>query len=166
MSRFRAFLMISAAAILGACSDSDPTSPTSPSQPEASFQQQGSAAARQEAVAGVRKGTGLALEGDVTTQHTFRTCNRARTECITIFHSGNLVTRVLSEGAAQGSGCSRAYFYVNGVLNVYSNRVCHNRGDVLFSNWYPRARAPFGTLFKSDWRGSTWSPPGFATQRF
>ena len=165
MSRFRAFALISAVAVLGACSDSE-TSPTSPSQPDASLQQQQSATATQEVTAGVRKGSIMESQEGIGAEHTLRTCNRYRTECITIWHSGNLVTRVLSEGVAQGPGCSRVYFYVNGVLNVYSRPVCHNRGDVLFSNWYPRARAPFGTMFKSDWRGSAYSPPGVATQRF
>jgi hypothetical protein len=98
--------------------------------------------------------------------HRLRTCNGIRTECITIFHSGNVVTRVYSQGAAQGPACSRVFFYVNGVLRAYSNSVCHNRGDQLYANWYPRQRFAFGSLFKSDWRGSVNSPPGFATQRF
>ncbi len=167
MSRFRTFVLIAAAAVLGACSDSDPTSPKGPSQPDASLQQQqGSSAATEQAVAGVRKGSTLNAEGDINTEHTLRTCNGIRTECITIFHTGNVVTRVLSEGAAQGRGCSRAYFYANGVLRAFSNVVCHVRGDVLFANWYPRARVPFGTMFKSDWRDSRYSPPGYATQRF
>ncbi len=164
MPRFRTFLLVSAAVVLGACSD-ETTSPTDPAgaAPNAAQQQGASSGV---VIAGVERGGAVKLSGDVTTQHNLRTCNAIRTECITLFHSGNFVGRVLSQGAAQGAGCSRVYFYVNGVLRAYSGLVCHNRGDLLYANWYPRRTFAFGSLFKSDWRGSVNSPPGFATQRF
>ena len=166
MSRFRAFTLIAAAAVLGACSDSE-KSPTSPSQPDASLQQQQqSAAAPQQVTAGMRKGSIMESQEGIGAEHTIRTCNARRTECITVFHSGNIVTRVLSEGAAQGPGYSRAHFYINGVRFAVSNSVRHVYGDVLFSNWYPRIRVAYGSVIKSDWRGSVYSPPGVATQRF
>jgi hypothetical protein len=172
MSRLRASLLVVATLVLGACSESKaPTDPAA-APPDAARQQAPAASSSEGVVAGIKKGAGLALEEDLTTQggpsgeHTVRTCNGPRTECITIYHSGNLVTRVYSQAAAQGPGCSRVYFSVNGGLRAYSNPVCHNRGDQLYANWYPRRRFAFGSLFKSDWRGSRWSPPGFATQWF
>ena len=181
MSRIRTFLLVSAALVLGACSD-ETTSPTDPAgaAPNAAEQQgaqsQGTSAGTQGVTAGVKRGAagelqregGAAAEGqnDVGAEHIVRTCNGIRTECITIYHTGTYVYRVLSQGAAQGAGCSRVYFSVNGTLRAYSGVVCHNRGDQLYANWYPRRHFAFGSLFKSDWRGSVNSPPGYATQRF
>ena len=164
MARFRAFLLVSAAVVLGACSD-ETTSPTDPvgAAPNTA-QQQG--ASLGDVVVGVKRGAAGELQSGVGAEHNLRTCNGIRTECITLFHSGNYVGRVLSQGAAQGAGCSRVYFYVNGALRAYSGIVCHNRGDQLYANWYPRRSFAFGSLFKSDWRGSVNSPPGYATQRF
>ena len=174
MPRFRALVLIAAAAALGACSD-DAKSPTAPTQPDASRQQQSieqqQAPTAEQGTAGVRKGSPLSTESintqdNITAQHTVRTCNRLRTECITVYHSGNVLTRIFSEGAAQGPGCSRAYFTVNGVLIARSGLVCHVRGDVLWWDLRLRLRVPYGSLLKTDWRGSAYSPPGAATQRF
>jgi hypothetical protein len=169
MSRFRAFILVSAAVVLGACSD-DTTSPPDPvgAAPNAAQQQstQQQNASSGDVVVGVKRGAAAELQSGLGAEHNLRTCNGIRTECITIFHSGNFVGRVLSQAAAQGAGCSRVYFYVNGALRAYSGVVCHNRGDQLYANWYPRRSFAFGSLFRSDWRGSPSSPPGYATQRF
>ena len=166
MSRFRTFFLVSAAVVLGACSDTQP--PTSPSDSDAAFRKQGSTQSSQQVTAGVKRGAALELQGDIGAEHVFRTCNRLRTECITIYHSGNFVSRVLSQAAAQGRGCSRVQFIVNGNLRALSSPFCHIRVDQLFAYWYPRRRFPFGSRFCSDWRlwSGSGAPPGFACQNF
>ena len=85
---------------------------------------------------------------------------------MTVYHSGNVITRVFAEGAAQGPGCSRDAFTVNGVLIARSGAVCHVRGDVIWWDLRLRLRVPFGALLKTDWRGSIYSPPGYVAVRF
>ncbi len=164
MTHFGALSLLSAALVLGACSETQ--SPTDPADAPSAARAEASGSGA--VVAGVKRGAGVALQEDVTTEHTVRTCNRLRTECITIFHNGNFVTRVLSQAAAQGRGCSRVFFYVNGNLRAFSSPVCHFRGDQLFANWYPRRRFNFGSRFCSDWRlySGGGAPPGFACQNF
>jgi hypothetical protein len=175
MPRFRALVLIAAAAVLGACSDAA-KSPTAPAQPDAARQQQDlsqqglqrqqsqSPAAEQGAV-GAKKGSSLSTE-TARTESWARVCNRGRTECTTFYWTGNVITRVFAEGAAQGPGCSRDSFRVNGVLIAKSGLVCHVRGDVIWWDLRLRLRVPFGSILKTDWRGSVYSPPGYVAVRF
>ena len=148
MPRFRALVLIAAAAVLGACSDSA-KSPTAPTQPDASRQQdiqqqqdlQQQSPAAELGTTGVKKGVSLSTES-VRTASWARVCNGLRTECTTFYWTGNVITRVFAEGAAQGPGCSRDYFTVNGILIARSGLVCHVRGDVIWWDLRLRLRVP------------------------
>ena len=159
MSRFRTFLMVSAAVVLGACSDTQP--PTSSTEPEAELRREGGSQVGQTDAEVRKKGS---AEQGVGLEH-FTRCNSGGWECMLIYHSGNFVGRVGSTAFARGYGCSRAHFFTNGYLRAVTNRVCHGPGDRLIANWYPRARYYWGTNFCVDWRGGWASPPGYVCQR-
>jgi hypothetical protein len=167
------FLAVATLVAVAACSDSTaPKSASAPSSPEASrqqdIQQQQTPTTQQgteQGTTGVRKGSPLGLQS-VRTANWARVCNGLRTECTTFYWSGNVIYRVFAEGRAQGPGCSRDSFTVNGILIARSGLVCHVRGDVIWWDLRLRLRAPFGSILKTDRRGSIYSPPGYVAVRF
>jgi hypothetical protein len=172
------FLAVATLVAVAACSDSTaPKSASAPPSPEASRQQdlqqqdlqqqdlQQQDLAAERGTTGVKKGSPLSAES-VRAQNWARVCNRLRTECTTFYWSGNIIYRVFAQGAAQGPGCSRDYFSVNGILIARSGLVCHVRGDVIWWDLRLRLRVPYGSLLKTDWRGSIYSPPGYVAVRF
>lgn len=154
MSLVRMFLLVSAAILVGACSDTSPT--TGPTESDPALLQQA--------------GKTVMLRGywtdakDVTPLHSPTLCNFGGTgpECLRVFHSGTFVQRVLHRGRTQGTGCSRSIIRIAGVIRGRSGARCHGPGQILTFTWIIEEFQPFGTRIQVDFTGAgRASPTGF-----
>ncbi len=148
------FFLLSAAVLIGACSDTDPaTAPTT--EPDPSLSQQ-SAAKQLRGEAKVA--TGLERNG-VDAQHSPLLCNSGGWECLRVFHNGTYIQRVFHRGIAAGNGCSRSVIRIRGQVRGISNLVCHSRGDALIANWSVQEFHSFGTRIQVDFTGAGSASP-------
>jgi hypothetical protein len=157
MSKLRMLLLLSAAVIVGACSDTQsPTSPATEPETDPSLSQ--------ERVTNELKGEWGPLK-DVSAQASSPLlCNAGGNgpECLRVFYSGQVLQRVFHVGRAQGTGCSRSVIKIDGVVRGRSGFTCHRRGDVLSFTWFVGGRWLTGTRIQVDYTGGgSSSPTGF-----
>jgi hypothetical protein len=155
-------LSLSAALVLGACSDT--TAPKTPPavQPGAAQQNAvGNVTAQgftlDESAVQMFQGTStlggsatVSKSSDLGPSHpTF--CYQGH--CIRILHDGRFVFRVIAATRATGAGCGRFVLYINNTFARQTNVVCHNRGDIINTRYTFNRFFPWGTRFCEFARG-------------
>jgi hypothetical protein len=161
MFRVRTFFLASATIILGACSDTQPT--TGPTDTGPDLREQGVTKELRGFWTQAR-GRAEAEQGGALLMHSPLLCNFGGTgpECMRVFHDGRFVQEVFHKGTAQGTGCSRSIIRIAGIIRGRSGFRCHRRGDVLRFTWIVREFHPFGTRIQVDYTGAgAASPTGF-----
>jgi hypothetical protein len=154
MSPVRTFFLVSAAVLIGACSDTTPT--TGPTESHPDMLQQSATTVMLHGYWSDGKAFDLL--------HSPLLCNFGGTgpECMRVFHSGTFVDHVYHRGRAQGTGCSRSIIRIAGVVRGRSGFRCHRRGDLLTFTWVVKEFHPFGTRIQVDYTGAgAASPTGF-----
>jgi hypothetical protein len=154
---------LSAALVLGACSDA--TAPKSPEavQPDAARQNTKGAEASpgftlNESAVQLFRGTGT-VGGTASVSKSSSTIDPAKQafcfqgHCIQIVNSGTFVARVQGATRATGTGCGRFQLYINNRFARQTNSVCHFRGDILTTRYTFNRFFPRGTLFCEFARG-------------
>jgi hypothetical protein len=158
MSPIRTLLLVSAAFLVGACSDTQST--TGPSEQGPDFREQ----AVVKALSGFWTDAKANPPDGFETMHSPLLCNFGGLgpECLRVFHTGTYIDHVYHRGRAQGTGCSRSVIRIAGIVRGRSPLFCHVRGSLLQFTWIVREFHPFGTRIQVDWSGAgSASPTGF-----